>query len=97
MSEQQSLEQFQEVNDSIMRMIDEKVKEDELGGDLEFYAEENSVSKAKFSNNQLKPFSNTIELSDSEVQLISLVCFLCSLTSEQLFLIQESLTKGLDC
>ena len=70
-----------------MQMINQKVEQSDVGAHLEFYAEENSISKTKFLNQQLKLFSNTIELSKSEVQLISLLCLLCSLTEQQQFLI----------
>lgn len=63
-----------------MQMVNEKAAMEDVGTALEDFAEENKINRGKFINQQLKPFPNSVELPDSEVQLISLMTFMLSLT-----------------
>ena len=67
-------------DDSLMQMVNEKAAMEDVGTALEDFAEENKINRGKFINQQLKPFPNSVELPDSEVQLISLMTFMLSLT-----------------
>ena len=82
-------------DDSLLQLVNEKAQMENVGAALEDFAEENDINRGKFINQQLKPFPVAIELADPEVQLVSLLCFMLSLSGQQLFWIQDSLTQGL--
>ena len=73
-----------------MKMINERVNAHERGDGirLEDFASGASHTRAQFVKEYLRPMEGAIDLNDEEIQLISLLDFMISLSPQQLFTLQ---------